>query len=183
MIGPLRKPWSAASAPARFFATRDEDDPRPLRAFGVALTSWAVGAAVSGLALALATGSDVLVVLLATVGLSLPYLVLVWGLGGLALVRPARLDIRAWEIAAWAWVPAGFLGVALLPVVPFAPLVALAVGILLLPPWNMFVVVGGLRACAPPERIRGASLLYLTVVFVAPLAFLGIAFLLVGMGT
>ena len=179
----LRAPWSAASAPAAFFSRRVEDDPRPLRALGVGALSWVVGAAVAGWALASATASDPLPVVLATVGLSLPYLLLVWTLGGLALVRPARLDLRAWEIAGWAWVPAAYLGLALFPATMIAPAITLAVGVVLLPAWHLVVVYGGLRVFAPAARIRVSALLYLVVVFVAPLAFLGIAFWLVGLGT
>lgn len=181
-MGGIRTLWAAASAPSRFFARRAEREPRPLRALAVAVLAVSLGAAVAGWALALATASDPWVIVLGTVAVVLPYLLLVWALGGLALVRPARLDLRAWEIAGWAWLPAGFLALALAPVVPIAPLVALAVGILLLAPWNLFIVVGGLRVHAPPAGVRTAALLYLAAVFVAPLAFLGIAFWLVQMG-
>lgn len=178
----LRSAWRAVSAPAAFFARRVDHDPRPVRAFGVAVLAWIVGSAVAGWAITLATQSDPLLVVLATVALSLPYLFLVWGLGGLAIVRPARLDLRAWEIAGWTWLPAGFLGVALLPVVPLAPIAALAVGVLLLPVWNLFVLYGGLRVFAPEDRIRMSSLLYLVVVFIAPLVFSVLAFYIVNLG-
>lgn len=182
MMRPIRKTWSAVSAPVAFFAQRVEDDPRPVRALGVAVLGWVIGSLVAGWAIARATQSDPLILVLATVGLSLPYLFLVWGLGGLAIVRPARLDLRAWEIAGWAWAPSGFLGLALLPVVPVAPIVALGVGLVLLPMWNLFVLYGGLRVYAAPERIRAASLIYLAVVFVAPLVVLAMTFYLVQLG-
>jgi hypothetical protein len=182
MIRLIRKLWSSASAPAAFFGRRIDDDPRPLRALGVAMLSWAAGASVAGWALATLTDSDPLILIAATVGASLPYLVLVWSLGGLAIVRPARLDLRAWEISGWSWAPAGFLGAALVPVVPFAPLAALAVGMIMLPAWNIFVLYGGLRVFAPAPRIRPASLIYLTVVWVAPLVFTVLTFYLVQLG-
>lgn len=176
MIGLVRKAWRAASAPRAFFGDRRDDDATPLRALLVALASGTVGAVFAGWALALATGSDPLVVMLAAVALSLPYLVLITTLGGLAIVRPGRLDLHAWEIAGWSWVPAGFLGLALAPVVPLSPTLALAVGVLLLPAANLFVVHGGLRAFAPAERVRTAFLIYLAVVYVAPTLFTGITF-------
>lgn len=181
-MGPVRKLWAAASAPAAFFARRSDDDPRPVRAFGVAVIAWSIGAMVAGWALARATHSDPLVLIAVTMGLSLPYLFLVWALGGLAIVRPARLDLRAWEISGWTWVPAGFLGIALAPVVPFAPIAAIAVALIMLPAWNLFVLYGGLRVFAPPSRIRPASLIYLAVVFVAPLVLTVMTFFLVQLG-
>ena len=181
MIGLARRLWRAASAPRAFFEDRVDDDAKPLRAVLVALASGAVGAVVAGWALALATGSDPLVLVLAMVGLSLPYLVLITTLGGLALVRPGRLDLHAWEIAGWSWVPTGFLGLALAPVVPVAPPIALAVGVLLLPAANLFVVHGGLRAFAPPERVRTAFLIYIAVVYLAPALFTGITFWVVNL--
>lgn len=182
MIGSLRALWRSASAPRVFFEARSDEEPRPLRSLAVGLASGLVGALVAGWALALATGSDPWIVILATAGLSLPYLVLINALGGLAIVRLGRLDLRAWEITGWSWVPAGFLGVALAPVVQLGPLPALAVGLMLLPAWNIFVVVGGLRAFAPPERIRAASLVYIAVVYLAPALFTGITFWVVSLG-
>ena len=181
MIGWVRRLWLAASTPQAFFADRVDDDAKPLRALLVALGSGSVGAVVAGWALALATGSAPLVLVLAAVGLSLPYLVLITTLGGLALVRPGRLDLHAWEIAGWSWLPAAFLGLALAPVVPLAPAIALAVGVLILPAANMFMVHGGLRAFAPPDRVRMAFLVYVVVVYIAPALFTGITFWVVNL--
>lgn len=116
-----------------------------------------------------ATSSDAWlpILLLVVPGLVL-YSGALWLLGGLTLARSAAMDLRGWEIAAWAWVPTGFLALSLLPVVAVFPVTSLIVGLLGLPLWHLSIVRSGLRQFA--ERKPGRSLLlYALVVLAAPL--------------
>lgn len=174
--------WQAVSAPEAFFRRLEPHPPRLLAAGAAALASGSVGLLVLGLAVARATASDPLLLAGAFLALGLGYLVAAWLLGGIALTRPAGLDLRAWEVAAWAWVPAGFLGVSLLPVAWFFPLPSLAVGLLALPLWHLWIVFAALRVLAP-ARVRLAGGLYLLVVFVFPLLVAGFTLFFVYQGT
>lgn len=165
----LRRAWLAASHPRAFFDGLDE---RP--ALGPAAVAVAVSGVVGGLAAAVvaarATASDAwLPLLLAGPALVVPYLALLTLLGGLVLMRPAGLDLRAWEIAAWSWVPIGFLAASLTPIALVAPLPAALVAASLVPAWHLWLVWRGTRAHAV-HGARGAVVLYGATVFVAPLA-------------
>lgn len=162
-----RRLWRAVSQPAEFFADLP-DDTRIGSAAWPALVSTSLGGVVFALAVGGATSSDAWlpIVLLVVPGIVL-YGAVLWLLGGLALSRTAALDVRGWEVAAWAWVPTGFLALALLPVVAVFPVSSLVLGTMGLPVWHLAVVHAGLREFAE-ERRRRALLLYALVVLAAP---------------
>lgn len=175
----LRRLWRAASRPEAHFETTRDHEPRLGGSLLEALAASAFGLLVAALALARATGSDGLGALaLVVVTGGLLAVLAAWLLGGLALVRPAGLDLRAWEIAATAWLPAGALGLSLLPTALLFPAASLAVGLLLLPAWHLAIVRAGLRVHVP-HRAGRLTLLYALVVFALPLGLgLGTAWLL-----
>lgn len=163
---PLRRAWRAASAPRAFYADLP-DRPALGTAAAAAAIAGLVGSVVLAAVAARATGSAPLPTLLVVPALALPYLALVTVLGGLVLMRPAALDLRAWEIAAWAWTPAGFLGLALLPIGLAAPAPTLFAASLMLPLWHLWLVWSGTSTHAS-GRPRLAVVLYAAAVFVAP---------------
>lgn len=165
----LREAWWAASAPGAFFEALEER-PAVGRASLAGLASVTVAALIAAALIARATGSTALLpIVLGFPAAVLPYVALVTLLGGLILLRAAGLDLRAWEVAAWAWVPAGFLAVALLPIGLLAPAATLIGGLLMLPPWHLWLVHAGTRAHAA-GGVRAAVTLYVLVVFIAPAA-------------
>jgi hypothetical protein len=172
----LRRSWRAASTPGDFFADLP-DAPRVASATIPALLSVAAGALILAWAIARATSSDAwLPILLLVVPGLLIYSATLWLLGGLVLSRAAELDLRGWEIAAWAWVPTGFLALSLLPVVAVFPVTSLMLGTLGLPVWHLTVVHAGLARFAPAGG-RRALLLYALVILAAPLTVMGVTLL------
>ena len=83
------------------------------------------------------------------------------------ILRPAQLDLRAWEIVAWSWVPAGPVALSLLGALLVAPLLALALGYALALGWHIALVHHGLGAFAPAQRRRSLAL-YLALVLLLP---------------
>lgn len=164
-----RDAWWAASAPTSFFrALHDAPQARLGRAAAVALLSGLAAFAAAALAFVRATDSDGFVLawgLLSAIGL--PYLAMIVFVGGLVMVRSGQLDLRAWEIAAWSWAPAGVLAVSLTPAALFAPVPAALLGIAAFPFWHVVLVVHGVRVFAP-SRLTGPLALYLVAVFVVP---------------
>jgi hypothetical protein len=164
----LRLAWRAISHPRAFYAGLDDRPQLPL-ALAVMGVSVLLGAAILALLALRATGSDAW----APVLLGLPVAILVHVatvtlLGGLTLMLPAGLDLRAFEIVAWAWVPAGALGASLLPIGLFAPWATLIGGVLaLLPAWHLWMVWRGLEVHALRGR-RAAFLFYVLAVFAFP---------------
>ena len=169
--GYLQWLWMAVSRPREFFA----EFPREVRlrlALRPALVSVVLGASMFSWAIARGTSSDSLVaVMLLVLPGAVLYASILWLLGGLALARTADLGERGWEVAAWAWVPAGFMALALLPVVAVFPVTSLTVGMLGLPVWHLLVVHAGLEQFAP-DRSRRALLIYGIVVLAAPVTLL-----------
>lgn len=165
----VRDAWWAASAPASFFQALQQDPaPRLWRAVLAALLAVLLALAVLSLAFVRATASDGwLLVWLLACAIGVPYLAMVLLLGGLVMVRPANLDLRAWEIAGWAWVPAGALALSLAPATYFAPLPAAALGLLVFPFWHVVLVVNGVTAFAPTRRLI-TTVIYLVAVFLVP---------------
>ena len=165
----VRDAWWAASAPSSFFQALQRDPaPQPWRAVFAALLAVLLALAVLSLAFVRATASDGwLLVWLLACGIGVPYLAMVLLLGGLVMVRPANLDLRAWEIAGWAWVPAGALALSLAPAAYFAPLPAAALGLLVFPFWHVVLVVNGVTAFAPTRRLI-TTVIYLVAVFLVP---------------
>jgi hypothetical protein len=165
----LRDASAACSAPEAFFRDlAQRSAPQPWRAVLVAVV--AVTMAFGTLSLAFVRGTDsegFLLVWAVALAVALPYLALVLLLGGLVMVRPTALDLRAWEIAGWAWAPAGALALSLLPVAILFPAVAAAAGLLAFPVWHMVVVLAGLKVMAPRSRALAAGL-YLLAVFLVP---------------
>lgn len=171
VAGAARDAWRAASHPRAFFATLD-DRPSLAAPFAAAAVSALVGSWVLGIVAVRATGSDAwLPFLLGAPVLTLPYLAIVTLLGGLMLMRPAALDLRAFEIVAWAWTPTGLLALSILPVGLFAPWQALLGAALLLPPWHLWVVWRGVEVHAAGGA-RTAFVLYIVAVFGLPSALL-----------
>lgn len=168
MIQYVRRIWRAASQPSEFFAATDAE-PDLWSAAGPALLSVTLGALVLAAAIVRATSSDAwLPILLFVVPGLVLYSGALWLLGGLALARSAAMDLRGWEVAAWAWVPTGFLALSLLPVVAVFPVTSLIIGLLGLPLWHLSIVRAGLRQFA--ERKAGRTfLLYALVVLAAPI--------------
>lgn len=168
----LRRAWAAAAAPGPFFAALP-DTPALGPAIASAAASLLVALAVLALVLARATESAALApFLVATPAVVLPYVALISVLGSLLLMRPAGLDLRAFEIVAWSWVPSGFLAVSLLPVGWFAPWPTLGGSALMLPVWHLWLVWRGTEAHAVGGA-RTAWLLYLAAVFGLPLVLTG----------
>ncbi len=165
----VRDAWWAASAPASFFrALHDSPEPRVGRALLVALLSVLLALAVLSLAFVRATASDGwLLVWVVASAIGLPYLGMVLLLGGLVMVRPANLDVRAWEITAWSWAPAGALALSLAPAAYLAPLPTALVGLLAFPFWHVVVVINGVNVFAPARRVV-ATTVYLGAVFLVP---------------
>ncbi len=166
-MNPLRRAWRAASAPEAFFAGLDSTQVRLPAALATAAVFAAVGAAVAGLLAARATGSVPWPFLLGAPAVALPYLMIIGMLGALVLMRPGGMELRAIEVVAWAWVPAGWSALAVAPVGWFAPAPALLVAALLLPPWHLWVLWRGIEAFAP-ARQRTTAVLYGVVVFAVP---------------
>jgi hypothetical protein len=142
-----------------------------------ALLSVGVSSLVFSWAIVRGTSSDAWIpILLVVVPGAVLYAALLWLLGGLALARTAAIDLRGWEVAAWAWVPSGFMALSLLPVVAVFPVTSLAIGLFGLPLWHLTVVHAGLAEFA--ERgVRKALVVYALVVLAAPLTVLAAALL------
>lgn len=171
VAGSVGRAWRAVSHPAAFFASLG-DEPRLAPALASAAVSAAIGSLVAGVLLARATGSDAwLPFLLGAPALALPYLAIVTLLGALTLMRPAGMDLRAFEVVAWAWVPSGVLALSLLPIGLFAPWPTLAGAAAMLPPWHLWLVWRGTDAYAV-ARPRTAVALYVAAVFGLPTALL-----------
>lgn len=164
--------WAAASHPQAFFDSLD-DAARLGPALVAMVLSALVASLVAGALLLRATSSDAVgPIVLGTPAVILLYLAQVTVLGGLTLMLPAGMDLRAFEVVAWAWVPSGVLAVSLLPVGLFAPLPALLVGaLLLMPAWHLWIVWRGVGTFAV-ARPRFAMILYVLVVFALPAVFL-----------
>lgn len=169
IVSGLRDAWSAASSPTAFYRTlRLTSAPRLGRACAAAAAAVVVACAVLALAFVRATGSDAFVLVWAfLVAVALPVAAMVLLLGGLVMVRPAALDLRAWEIAAWAWVSAGVLAVSLAPAVFVAPVPAVVAGLVAWPVWHVVLVARGVAVFAP-RRSAPAVALYLVAVFLVP---------------
>ncbi|MBA2668332.1 MAG: hypothetical protein H0U69_15010 [Trueperaceae bacterium] len=176
----VRDAWRAASAPTRFFlALADAGEPRPLRAALAATLCVSAALGVLSLAFVRATGSDgVLLVWAASLAIALPVFSFVLLVGGLVMLRPAALDVRAWEVAGWAWTPAGALALSLLPAVVMAPGVSAVVGLVTFPIWHLIVVVRGVRALSPGRHVA-ASALYAIAVFGVPALLMVIGYAIV----
>jgi hypothetical protein len=172
-----RDAWWACSAPAGFF--RDvaaRPAPQPLRSALAAALSVAAALGALSLAFVRGTASDgFLLVWALALALGLPSLAFVLILGGLVMVRPTALDVRAWEIAGWAWAPAGALALSLAPAVFVAPGVSALAGLLAFPVWHVVIVLAGLGVLAPTRRAAAAAF-YLIAVFAVPTVLAGIAF-------
>ena len=169
LVHAVREAWWAASAPTSFYrALHTASEPRLGRAFAAASLSMALASVVLALAFVRATASDGFALATALIGVTLfGVTALLILLGGLVMVRPAALDLRAWEIAAWAWVPAGALAVSLAPAAVFAPAPAAAVGLIAWPFWHVAMVARGVAVFAPERRVLTMTL-YLVAVFVVP---------------
>jgi hypothetical protein len=174
--GYLGRLWRASAHPGEFFATLPAS-PRLWEATRAGLLSVAVSSLVFSWAIGRGISSDAwLPILLLVAPGAFLYVTLLWLVGGLALARAGSLDRRGWEVAAWAWVPAGFMAVALLPVVAVFPVTSLAAGLLGLPVWHLAVVYRGLAEFAE-HRARSALVIYALVVLAAPLTVLVAALL------
>jgi hypothetical protein len=163
-----RLAWRAISHPRAFFARLD-DRPQLALALAVMAVSALAGSLIVALLALRATGSDAWApALLGVPVAALVYLAVVTLLGGLTLMRPAGLDLRAFEIVAWAWVPTGALAASLLPIGLFAPWPTLLGGTLaLLPAWHLWMIWRGLEVHAVRGR-RAAFLFYVLAVFALP---------------
>ncbi|MEX2503179.1 MAG: hypothetical protein WD336_12445 [Trueperaceae bacterium] len=164
----VRRAWWAASTPGAFYASLDEEV-RLRSAIAVAASAALLGSVLAGLLLARASGSAPGPFLLTVPALALPYLLILGMLGSFVLMRPAELDLRAFEIVAWAWVPIGWLALAVAPIGLWAPGPSLAVAALLLPPWHLWMVWSGVVVHAG-ARPRAAVIGYGLTVFGLPLA-------------
>ncbi len=167
----LRDLWRAASRPLPFFTRLAQQEPNLPRVALAGLASAAFGLLASALALILATGSDAyLPLLLAVLSGGLLVWLLVAGLGGLVILRPAQLDLRAWELVGWSWAPAGILALSLLPALALAPLIALVLGYVGGLAWHLALLNSALTVFAPQGR-RRSLLWYLVAVVLTPWGF------------
>ena len=168
--GPLTSLWQVLTSPKRFFLGHTPRRSSLIRALVSAASSGTVGLLALGVALVRALGSSEVATIMVLVILGgLPYLALLWLLGGFVLMRPAALDLRAWEITAWAWTPAGLVGLLLSPLAWFVPLAGLVLGSVALPLWHLTVVNGALGAWSP-ARAQTALFWYLAAIFALPTA-------------
>lgn len=170
LSGRIRSLWLAVSHPRAFFERLDER-PKLGIAFAVMAASAGVAALLAAAAVLRATSSNALIPVMLGVPLAtLLYLAIVTALGSLTLMRPAGLDLRAFEIVAWAWVPLGVLSVSLIPVGAFAPLPTLLAGAFVLAPaWHLWMVWRGVEVHAVGGQ-RTAMGFYVLAVFVLPSA-------------
>jgi hypothetical protein len=178
--GPLalvRDAWWAASAPTSFYrALQAANAPRLARACTAAAVSVVLACAALALAFVRATESDGFLLAWAFLSaVALPLLAMLLLLGGLVMVRPAALDLRAWEISAWAWVPAGALAVSLTPAALIAPVPAVVVGVVAWPFWHVALVASGVAVFAAQRRVVSVAL-YLVAVFVVPGLLLAVSY-------
>ena len=176
-LGLVRDAWWAASAPMSFFRALHATPAAQLpRALAAALVAVLLALVVLSLAFVRATGSDGFVLVWAFASaIALPYLAMVILLGGLVMVRPAELDLRAWEIVAWSWVPAGALALSLAPAAVVVPLPAAVAGLVAFPFWHVVLVATGVRVFAR-RRALTALMLYLVAVFVVPALLLAVSY-------
>jgi hypothetical protein len=160
--------WRAVSHPRAFFAGLDDRPQLPL-ALAVMGVSVLAGSAILALLALRATGSDAWAPILLGVPVALlVHVATVTLLGGLTLMLPAGLDLRAFEIVAWSWVPAGALAVSLLPIGLLAPWSTLFGGVLVvLPAWHLWMIWRGLEVHALRAR-RAAFLFYVLAVYAFP---------------
>lgn len=176
----LRELWRAASRPARFFARLGERPADLPRAALAGASSVAVALLVAALALARASASDAYALLIGAVVLAgLFNWLLIAALGGLVIMRPTQLDLRAWEVVLWSWAPAGFVALSLLLAVWLAPLPGLVLGYVGTLAWHLAALSSALAALAPKQR-PAALAWYLGVVVLLPwLLFAGLFALVV----
>jgi len=169
----IRTLWQAASRPEAFFGRLEPLEPRIPRAFLSALLSVLFGLVVASLVFARLTNSTGIlpIVLFGILAGGLTWLI-IWALGGLVLLRPSRLDIRAWELCAWSWVPAGIMAFSLLPVAFFLPLPSLILGFLGTLGWHFTMLHTGLRVFAP-DFVRPSLTFYIIFVLLLPLSLFG----------
>lgn len=178
----LREHWRVASRPLPFFQRLADEEPRLLRAGLAGAASVIIALLVAALAILRLSDSDAyLPILLGVPLLGLVNWLLIWGFGGLVVMRPAQLDLRGWELAAWSWAPAGLLGLSLLPAVFLAPLPSLILGYAATLTWHIALLNSGLRVFAPQRRLR-SMLWYLLAVVVLPWAFFALMFALLPRG-
>lgn len=162
--------WRAASAPHPFFVNLDAEHPKLVRALGVALLSFEVGAVTLGVAFLRATGSNAYgPVLLVAVLLGVAQALSSVGVGGLLVQSLGRLDLRAYELVAWSWTSAFFTGVSLLPAAVLAPTLSAVVGLVMAVVWHLNLLRVGLEVAAG-GRVKRTLLLYFVVAYGAPLA-------------
>ena len=165
----LQDGWWACSAPVGFFAhLADRAHGRPVPALGMAATAWVATLAVAALAFVRATDSEGYIVLLGLAAVAIgPLFVLVSVLGGLMLIGPGGMGVRAWEVVGWSWAPAGALALAVFPMVPLFPALAAAVAVLAFPIWHLGLVGAAVAAFGTRHRVR-TILIYALVVFLVP---------------
>ena len=169
----IQEMWSAASAPRRFFMWLETQDARILRAFGVALASYFVYTLCLALAFVRSSGSDAyLPIVSAALGIGAAQVLFFWGFGGLSLQRPGALDVRAWEVAAWSWTPAAFVGLSLLPAFWLAPLPAALLSVPFLLVWHLVALRSGLQVFLA-RKVWWPLTLYVALVLALPLALFG----------
>ncbi len=162
--------WWAASSPGAWFGRLDADHPDLRPALLAALLSLVTGALGLGVAFLRATASDaVLPVLLAALGLGLLLAFPLLAAGSLLLQAFGRLDLRAWEVAAWSWTPAFWTSLSFLPAALLAPTVALPLGVLTAVVWHLVVLRAGTRVFMPKRRAVFLGF-YVFMVFGLPVA-------------
>ena len=177
LVALVRDAWWAASAPTSFFrALQGTSAPRLARACAAAAVSIVLACAALALGFVRATHSDGFLLAWGFLGVvALPLLAMLLLLGGLVMVRPAALDLRAWEISAWAWVPAGVLAVSLAPAALVAPVPATVVGLVAWPVWHVALIASGVSVFASQRRAMTVAL-YLVAVFLVPGLLLAVSY-------
>ncbi len=177
LVGLARDAWWAASAPTSFYRMLQATSaPRLARACTAAAASIVLACAALALAFVRATHSDGFLLAWGFLSaVALPLLAMLLLLGGLVMVRPAALDLRAWEISAWAWVPSGVLAVSLAPAALVAPVPAVVLGLLAWPFWHVALIASGVSAFAAQRRAVAVGL-YLVAVFLVPGLLLAVSY-------
>ena len=173
----VRDAWWAASAPTSFYRMlHGASAPRLARACTAAALSVVLACAALALAFVRASDSDGFALAWGFLSaIALPLLAMLLLLGGLVMVRPAALDLRAWEISAWAWVPAGVLAVSLAPAALVAPVPAVVAGLVAWPFWHVALVATGVGVFAAQRRAVALTL-YLVAVFLVPGLLLAVSY-------
>lgn len=173
----LKQAWQAVANTHVFFEGLVSQKVRVPQAVLTALVSVSVALLIIAIALVRISASAAIPVILFVLVAGLINWLLLLALGGLVIMRPAQLDVRAWELVAWAWTPAAYIALSLLLVTFYYPVIALVLGIILFNGWHLSMLYGALRTFAPDKAAR-SCVWYAFSILLAPWLLLVSSYLL-----